>query len=182
MTVSSNFIGVEPVANVSRFSRNERKHVQVEQPKLIIDYNKFMGGVDLADNMVSNYRIRVRGKKWWWPIFSKYVDVSMVNAWWLWQCAHPRESMPLLDFRREVAVNILNTRKTDGSKAAATGRPSRFSILASMPTASTSTHFLTKLPNNQCRRCRECHRQTYFTCELCEVALHQKCIYCCLSY
>ena len=139
-----------------------------------------MGGVDLADNMVSNYRIRVRGKKWWWPIFSKYVDVSMVNAWWLWQCAHPRESMPLLDFRREVAVNILNTRKTDGSKAAATGRPSRFSILASMPTASTSTHFLTKLPNNQCRRCRECHRQTYFTCELCEVALHQKCIYCCL--
>ena len=92
MTVGSNFIWVEPVANVLRFSRSERKHVQMEQPKLITDYNKFMGGVDLADNMVSNYRIRVRGKKWWWPIFSNYVDVSMVNAWRLWQCAHPHES------------------------------------------------------------------------------------------
>ena len=79
VTVGSNFIRVEPVTNFLRFSRSERKHVQVEQPKLITDYNKFMGGVDLADNMVSNYRIRVRGKKWWWPIFSNYVDVSMVN-------------------------------------------------------------------------------------------------------
>ena len=177
MTVGSNFIGVEPVANVSHFSRNERKRVQVEQPKLITYYNKFMGGVDLADNVVSNYRIRVRGKKWWWPIFSNYVDVSMVNAWRLWQCTHPRESLPLLDFRRQVAVNFLNTRKTDGSKAAAIGTPSTFSILASIPTASTSTNFLTKLQStiNQCRRCRECHSQTYFTCELYEVALHQNC-------
>ena len=98
----------------------------------------------------------------------------MVNAWRLWQCDHPRESLPLLDFRRQAAVNFLNTRKTDGSKAAAIGRPSKFSILA-IPTASTSTHFLTKLPNNQRRRCRECHSQTYFTCELCEVALRQMC-------
>ena len=38
VTVGSNFIRVEPVANVSRFSRSERKHVQVEQPNLITDY------------------------------------------------------------------------------------------------------------------------------------------------
>ena len=175
VTVGSNFTGVEPVGNVSRFSRSERKDVLVKQPKLITDYNKFMGGVDLADNMVSNYRIRVRSKKWWWPIFSNYVDVSMVNAWRLWQCAHPQESMQLLDFRRQVTVNLLQTKKEVGSKATATGRPSRFSIQASIPTASTSTHFLTKFPNNQRRRCRECHSQTRFTCELCVVALHQKC-------
>ena len=47
VTVGSNFIGVEPVANVSRFSRSERKNVQVEQPKLITDYNKFMGALIL---------------------------------------------------------------------------------------------------------------------------------------
>lgn len=60
--VGSNFLGIEPISSVSRFSRSERKKVQVGQPKLITEYKKFMGGVDLADNMVSNYRIRVRSK------------------------------------------------------------------------------------------------------------------------
>ena len=52
-----------------RYNRKERKHVQIKQPKVIKQFNKHMGGIDLADNMVANYRIGIRGKKWWWPIF-----------------------------------------------------------------------------------------------------------------
>ena len=40
-----------------------------------------MGGVDLCDNLVTNYQTRVSGKKWQWPIFTNYIDVTLINAW-----------------------------------------------------------------------------------------------------
>ena len=40
----------------------KKKNVQVKKPNLITDSNKYVWVVDLADNIVSNYRIRVRGK------------------------------------------------------------------------------------------------------------------------
>ena len=82
--VSSNFLSAEPSATAIRYNRKQRKHVQIKRPKVIKQYNKYMGGGDLADYMVANYRIDIRGKKWWWPIFSNYFDVSIVNAWKLW--------------------------------------------------------------------------------------------------
>ena len=29
------------------------------------EYNENMGGVDLFDQLVSTYRVRIRSKKWW---------------------------------------------------------------------------------------------------------------------
>ena len=63
VTLGSNFLAVDPVGRVSRFSRKEKRKIQVSQLHMISQYNKFMGGVDLADNMLANYRIRIRGKK-----------------------------------------------------------------------------------------------------------------------
>lgn len=48
-----------------RYDRKQRKMVAIEQPYLVNQYNKYMGGVDLFDNAMNNYRIRVRGKKWY---------------------------------------------------------------------------------------------------------------------
>ena len=77
--VSSNFLGAEPSATAVRYNRKQRKHVQIKQPNIIKQYNNYIGGGDLADYMVANYRIDIGGKKWLWPIFSNYFDVSIVN-------------------------------------------------------------------------------------------------------
>ena len=128
-----------------------------------------MDGVDLADNMVGNYRIGIRGKKWWWPIFSNYVDVSIVNAWKLWRVVHPTESMSLLKFWREVSVNYLKASKS-GHVQISTGPPSRFLITASRPSGLTAQHFLQKLPDQKRLRCRQCHKQARFQCTTCKVS------------
>ena len=47
---------------IKRFSKKERKFVTVTQPYIFNAYNKYMGGVDLADNGIANYRIAIRGK------------------------------------------------------------------------------------------------------------------------
>ena len=63
VTVGSNVLGAEPSHTAVRYNRKERKHVQIKQPNVMKQYNKHMGSVDLADNMVANYRIGIRGKK-----------------------------------------------------------------------------------------------------------------------
>ena len=79
--MASNWKAVEPITTTKRYSRGEKKHVINQQPILISDYNKHMGGVDLLDNFVATYRIKVRGKKWWFPVFSNFIDVAKTNAW-----------------------------------------------------------------------------------------------------
>jgi DNA excision repair protein ERCC-6 len=91
VTLATNFQAVEPVLKANRFSRADRKVVSVTQPNLIASYNANMGGVDLLDNFVAKYRIAVKGKKWWWPLFINYVDVALANAWRLHRLVHGNE-------------------------------------------------------------------------------------------
>ncbi|KAK9747476.1 Transposase IS4 [Popillia japonica] len=44
-------------------------------------YNNRMGEVDLSDQSVNTYRIGIRGKKWWWVLFTYMLDLAMTNAW-----------------------------------------------------------------------------------------------------
>ncbi|XP_017467021.1 PREDICTED: piggyBac transposable element-derived protein 2-like [Rhagoletis zephyria] len=79
--VISNFKSVDSVTVSQRWSKTEKKKVNVEQPGLIHDHNQHMGGVDLHDNAVANYRIGIRGKKWWWPLWTNSVNSTTVNPW-----------------------------------------------------------------------------------------------------
>ena len=82
--VNSNFLGSKPSATAIRYNRKQRKHVQIKQPNTIKQYNIYIGGIDLANYMVANYRFGIKREKCWWPIFSNYVDLSIVNTWKLW--------------------------------------------------------------------------------------------------
>ncbi|KAG5878747.1 hypothetical protein JTB14_023343 [Gonioctena quinquepunctata] len=64
-----------------------------------------MGGTDLMDENLSRYRIGIRSKKWWWPIFTWFVDVTVTNAWQI----HRKSGGKLmqLEFRREIAICYL---------------------------------------------------------------------------
>ena len=94
-----------PYAGVLR----RKKKVSVSQPKIISAYNKDMGGVDRADQNIANYRISIRSKKWWWPLFIWPIDMVISNAWVLYRQnkKQDQESMSLLAFRREIATILL---------------------------------------------------------------------------
>jgi len=105
VTAESNIHGQHPSKNVTRWSAKDKKKIQVAQPDVINQYNKYMGETDKMDQNCNCYRINVRSKKWWWPIFSWLIDVTVQNAWIL----HRREnkSISLLQFRREIARTFL---------------------------------------------------------------------------
>ena len=57
---------------------------------MIKQYNKHMGGVDRCDQNISLYRIGVKSRKWWWPLFIWIPDMIMQNCW-LFYSGHAKE-------------------------------------------------------------------------------------------
>lgn len=55
--VALNFAGVEPVGKVKRWSDAEKCKKEIDCPLIVLQYNKGMGGVDLADMLIALYRI-----------------------------------------------------------------------------------------------------------------------------
>ena len=80
--------------------------LNVQQPHLIHAYNQGMGGVDLTDRMLASYRPSIRGKKWYWPLFTDALNVTVVAAWRI-HCKIAESPLSHLNFRREIAICLL---------------------------------------------------------------------------
>ncbi len=83
--LASNCFSVQPLGTVTRYHATEKGKKNVECPKLILEYNKHMGGVDLLDGAEKNYAITTRVKKWYWAVYTWFLNVSMVQAWRLYR-------------------------------------------------------------------------------------------------
>ena len=71
---------VMPVVKSTRWIAKEAQKKQVDQSFMVSQYKHFMGGVDLMEQNIDNYRIGVR-KKWWWPVFAFTVYASLHSAY-----------------------------------------------------------------------------------------------------
>ncbi|RZB70355.1 DDE Tnp 1 7 domain containing protein [Asbolus verrucosus] len=106
VTVMTNMCEVLPVAQAKPYTRKEHKEVLMPQPRVIYDYNKYMGGVDLHDNGIANYRIAIRGKKWWWPLFTNVIYSMIENAWKIYNIANETQ-ISQLEFRWQLTLTLL---------------------------------------------------------------------------
>ena len=113
MTVLSNCFGPEPLNSVERFSCKLSKKVTIAQPKPITYYNQAMGGVDLLESSIADYRISIHGKKWWWPHFINTLGVLMGAAWKVHQAVNPDANPALLSFIRAVVSRNLHCKACD---------------------------------------------------------------------
>ena len=81
VSLLSTYESVNPVAYISRFDRKAKEHFNVPCPSIVSIYNKFMGGVDLLDSLLSLYRIHIRSKKWYHKFFLHFLDATVVQSW-----------------------------------------------------------------------------------------------------
>ena len=49
-------------------------------PQFIDDYNHFMGGVDVSNQLRASYEVHRPTRRTWWPIFYWLLDATIVNA------------------------------------------------------------------------------------------------------
>lgn len=66
-----------------------------------------MGGVDHHDWLLEKHSIAIRGKKWYWCLFTRMIDMALVNASIIYRNIHGSDSMTMKDFRRAVAIKYL---------------------------------------------------------------------------
>ena len=71
VSIATNYSSVYPVGNTTKHSHKLKKKITIKIPKVVSEYNKSMGGVDLSDKQVTLYRTRIGGKKWWFPTFTQ---------------------------------------------------------------------------------------------------------------
>ena len=113
VTVISNSFSPESESDVERFSKKQKEVIKIKRPESIEVYNKGMGGVDLLDSRVAVYRIKIRGKKWYWPLFVNTLDCLKAASFMSFQLANPGNDMTFLQFIRRVTQPLLKANGHD---------------------------------------------------------------------
>jgi len=175
VTLASNSVGIEPAGCTSRWSREKRQRITVNQPRIVKVYNNTMGGVDRADQNVSAYRITMRTKKWWWPLFAYTLDLVIQNGWLLYRKtpSWQQRQLDLLAFRRDV-VRVYLMRHAQPARMGRPGRPQSLSRRVPQEVRLDNRgHFFADSPTQ--RRCANCGKNTRKHCTKCDVGMHIHC-------
>ena len=86
-----------------RGSWKKQGRMKILMPGPLHAYNSHMGGVDLFDQCLANYRSSIRTKKWR-LLFQWGVDASRSNPWLL---SRSSKDSPQLPFIRYMAKNLM---------------------------------------------------------------------------
>ena len=104
MNIASNHFTHEPVHRIERRVRGKGT-IEVAKPNIIRLYNKGMGGVDLMDRLLGSHRPTIRAKKWWWPLMTNLLNISIVAGWKFYCIQHQKDAkITHLEFRRNISL------------------------------------------------------------------------------
>lgn len=171
VTVASSLGESCTTKKVSRWCKIEKKKISVPIPNVIDNYNRCMGGTDRMDQNINKCRIGIRGKKWWWCMFTWLLDVSINNAWVLSNTCGIISTQK--DFRRRIALRYL---EKFGVPPKGPGRKSQSGIEIDQRYDNIS-HFVKPVNGNKRRRCAapDCDSVGRTECSKCLVGLCVKC-------
>ncbi|KAJ8935787.1 hypothetical protein NQ314_012637 [Rhamnusium bicolor] len=135
-------------------------------------------GIDFMDENVSRYRIGIRSKKWWWPIFTWFVDFTVMNAWQIHRKSGGR--LTQLEFRREITTCYL---QSYGTIHKPVGRPRTSKTSLSLNKISDDVrydginHLVVETPDR--KRCagEGCSSSVRTMCHKCNLGLCISCFY-----
>lgn len=175
VTILSNEYGVQPIQKAKRYSVAAKKKVDIEQPYVIHQYNRFMGGVDRLDANIGTYRIAIRGKKWYMGIIMWLIDVTVNNSALL--ARSMGAAVDTLEFRRSIARSLLQkyglVKRHPGPQPVL-----KYSVMQQkkvpMSVRKHSAEHLI-LTGHVRKRCAVCRNKTTKICRKCNVNLHDKC-------
>lgn len=79
----------------------------VEKPEAVVEYNKYMGGVDHGDQLLSYYGFPHRTVKWWRRAFFFLFDAAIVNSYIMYCTAVTGRRLSHEQFRISLAKQLL---------------------------------------------------------------------------
>ena len=93
-------------------TNNVYREVNVPQPDVINEYNRYMNAVDRSDQILFAHNCLRKCVRWWKTLFYHLIDIAVVNAYILFRRHHAanpdnealrrKSTYSLLDFREEL--------------------------------------------------------------------------------
>ena len=163
VTIASNVLGTEPVGRVKRRVKGKGE-TMVQQPNIVKRYNQGMGGVDLMDRALSEFRPCIHGKKWYWPLLVNALNISVVYTYRFY-CILKKKFVPHKEFRMALVDGL-----TKGNGPTAEARPYRDPSLRLRYDNFEHRAVSTPFP----RKCVECGKRARIQCEKCSKTFHLK--------
>lgn len=105
----SNFHDPNSYQIIRRKGKNGAKE-DLQCPELIIDYNKYMGGVDRADQRKESYSLDRKSKRFWLRIFFSFLNVTLSNAFILFK-DRTNSSLTYLKFLSSITTSLIEENK-----------------------------------------------------------------------
>ena len=112
----------------------------IQKPKMIEEYNSYMGGVDKSDQLLSYYGFDHRSVKWWKRVAFHLLDLSIVNAYVMYRQSKQEHYLTHEQFRIKLSKDLL-LKAGIYFNDTPTQRPS-----ASPVSRLTERHFPSKIP------------------------------------
>ena len=167
--------------------------VTVDVPKLnvINDYNHGMDGVDLADQLRTNYTCRLKSRKWWHALLWWIVDTAACNAFVVHQFKARELGVPPLShraFQSKLAKEMIaagTKRKTTSRRSGAQRSTAKQAVKKRPASRRTGSHFIVRCTSKKgqaqrvCVNCRDKgtgkNPRSVYQCHACDVGLHPEC-------
>lgn len=90
-------------------SSSEYKKLDVPIPPAVKDYNRFMGGVDLSDQLIGYYSLWKKSKKWYMTVLNHFIDIAVTNSYLLHKLlCSSKEEQPMTHqaFQEQLSVEL----------------------------------------------------------------------------
>jgi len=177
VSILSNYDDIKPSCITKYYNVQNKLKTSVTQPKCIKDYVIGSRGVGLFDWYLNKHDIKIRSRKWHWCLFTKILDMIIVNAWILHKTVSPKnKETPILEFRREIAEWYLRDAAVNHEKNSAPGKKKKSNEGAQVPTSlryDGMYHYISKDGRGKRNRCRVvgCPKRPFTICTKCKVAL-----------
>uniref|UniRef100_A0A3B3S5R5 PiggyBac transposable element-derived protein domain-containing protein n=1 Tax=Paramormyrops kingsleyae TaxID=1676925 RepID=A0A3B3S5R5_9TELE len=75
-------------------------------PSPVTEYNKYMGGVDLSDQLIQYYTTQHKRMKWYRKLFLHFLDISATNAYIIHREIMQQDSMTHKAFMEELTAQL----------------------------------------------------------------------------
>lgn len=141
------------IITVSRQLKNKQR-IEVDCPKVIVDYNKFIHGVDKFNQRISSYTFDRKSRRNWRRLFFFFFNASLVNSYIFYNQLHQNES-PYLYYLVSVTKSLCSGAKQKNIVRPTSTKTYEFSAPTSQFTDLLNSEMHLSV-NGTRRRCANC--------------------------
>ncbi|XP_071129298.1 piggyBac transposable element-derived protein 4-like [Mytilus edulis] len=132
--------------------RDRETNDYIRKPSVVNYYNKYMGGVDRSDQMITYINSVVKSFKWWKKVIFHVLAIAVLDAYTLYKADHPNITHKA--FRRQLITELVSNNPIESDKV---GRPSNAKL-----ERLSERHFISRIvgvgkKKNIARLCKVCN-------------------------